>query len=82
MDNATDVGTYFGTTSPEYLRAVFYFGFISKLITAPKKSRSRDTLSRRPLAESMARRRLSPSPNLPGSRPALSSSRLGPIRPT
>lgn len=37
MDNATDVGTYFGTTSPEYLRAVFYFGFISKLITAPKK---------------------------------------------
>jgi len=37
MDNATDVGTYFGTTSPEYLRAVFYFGFVSKLITAAKK---------------------------------------------
>lgn len=37
MDNATDVGTYFGTSSPEYLRAVFYFGFVSKLITAPKK---------------------------------------------
>ncbi len=37
MDNAADVGTYFGTTSAEYLRAVFYFGFISKLITAPKK---------------------------------------------
>ena len=37
MDNATDVGTYFGTSSAEYLRAVFYFGFISKLITAPKK---------------------------------------------
>lgn len=37
MDNATDVATYFGSTSPEYLRAVFYFGFISKLITAPKK---------------------------------------------
>lgn len=37
MDNATDVGTFFGTTSAEYLRAVFYFGFISKLITAPKK---------------------------------------------
>lgn len=37
MDNADDVGAYFGTTSPEYLRAVFYFGFISKLITAPKK---------------------------------------------
>lgn len=37
MDNAADVGTYFGTTSPEYLRAVFYFGFVSKLITAAKK---------------------------------------------
>jgi len=37
MDTADDVGSYFGTTSPEYLRAVFYFGFISKLITAPKK---------------------------------------------
>lgn len=37
MDNAADVGTYFGTTSPEYLRAVFYFAFISKSITAPKK---------------------------------------------
>lgn len=37
MDNATDVATYFGTASSEYLRAVFYFGFISKLITAPKK---------------------------------------------
>lgn len=37
MDNATDVGTYFGLTSAEYLRAVFYFGFVSKLITAPKK---------------------------------------------
>lgn len=37
MENAADVGTYFGTTSPEYLRAAFYFGFISKLITAPKR---------------------------------------------
>lgn len=37
MTNADDVGAYFGTTSPEYLRAVFYFGFISKLIVAPKK---------------------------------------------
>lgn len=37
MDNATDVGTYFGTSSAEYLRAAFYFGFVSKLITAPKK---------------------------------------------
>jgi hypothetical protein len=36
-ESASDVGTYFGTTSPEYLRAVFYFGFISKLITAPRK---------------------------------------------
>lgn len=37
MDTAADVGTYFGTSSAEYLRAVFYFGFVSKLITAPKK---------------------------------------------
>lgn len=37
MTSAADVGAYFGTTSPEYLRAVFYFGFISKLITAPRK---------------------------------------------
>lgn len=37
MTSADDVGAYFGTTSPEYLRAVFYFGFISKLIVAPRK---------------------------------------------
>lgn len=37
MESADDVGDYFGTTSPEYLRAVFYFGFISKLITNAKK---------------------------------------------
>lgn len=37
MENAADVGTYFGLSSPEYLRAVFYFGFVSKLITAPKR---------------------------------------------
>jgi len=37
MTSASDVGAYFGTTSPEYLRAVFYFGFISKLIKAPRK---------------------------------------------
>ena len=37
MDNAADVGTYFGTTSEEYKRAVVYFGFVSKVITAPKK---------------------------------------------
>lgn len=37
MDNAADVAAFFGSTSPEYLRAVFYFGFISKNITAPRK---------------------------------------------
>lgn len=37
MTSADDVKTYFGSASPEYLRAVFYFGFISKLITAPQK---------------------------------------------
>ncbi len=37
MDTADEVGTYFGTSSAEYLRAVWYFGFISKLITAPNK---------------------------------------------
>lgn len=37
MTTAADVGAYFGTTSAEYLRAVFYFGFISKQITAPRK---------------------------------------------
>lgn len=35
--SATDVGNYFGTTSPEYLRALFYFGWISKNITKPSK---------------------------------------------
>lgn len=37
MDNAADVASYFGVTSPEYLRAAFYFGFISKNINAPNK---------------------------------------------
>jgi hypothetical protein len=37
FNNATDVGTYFGTSSTEYLRAVFYFGWISKNITAPNQ---------------------------------------------
>jgi hypothetical protein len=37
FDNADDVGTYFGTTSTEYLRAQFYFGWISKSITSPQK---------------------------------------------
>lgn len=37
MDNVTDVAAYFGIASAEYLRAVFYFGFISKNIKAPRK---------------------------------------------
>lgn len=37
MTNANDVRTYFGSSSPEYARALFYFGFISKLIKAPEK---------------------------------------------
>lgn len=37
MDTLTDVASYFGTASAEYLRAVFYFGFISKNITAARK---------------------------------------------
>ena len=36
FSNAADVGTYFGNTSEEYYRAVFYFSWISKnLTTAP-----------------------------------------------
>lgn len=31
------IGTYFGTTSQEYLRALFYFNFVSKLNTTPQK---------------------------------------------
>jgi hypothetical protein len=37
FDFPEDVGTYFGTDSEEYARAVFYFGWISKLITRAKK---------------------------------------------
>lgn len=37
FENADDVGSYFGFSSVEYLRAVFYFGWISKNITAPRK---------------------------------------------
>lgn len=37
MDNITDVANYFGTGTPEYLRALFYFGFLSKNISAPNK---------------------------------------------
>lgn len=33
--SAADVGVYFGTDSDEYARAVFYFGWVSKNITAP-----------------------------------------------
>lgn len=35
--SAADVATFFGATSAEYLRAVFYFGWVSKAIKAPKK---------------------------------------------
>lgn len=35
--SAAAVGDYFGTSSDEYLRSVFYFGWISKLITKPSK---------------------------------------------
>lgn len=37
FESASDVGSYFGTTSEEYKRAVFYFGWVSKLITTPQK---------------------------------------------
>ncbi len=37
FDNAEDVGTYFGFTSEEYKRAVFYFSWISKNITQARK---------------------------------------------
>lgn len=32
-----EVGQYFGFTSEEYLRAQFYFGFVSKIQTTPRK---------------------------------------------
>jgi hypothetical protein len=37
FESAADVGTYFGSTSDEYKRAVFYFGWVSKNDTAPQK---------------------------------------------
>jgi hypothetical protein len=37
FSDADSVGVYYGFASPEYLRAVFYFSFVSKSITAPKK---------------------------------------------
>lgn len=37
FNTAAAVGTYFGTSSEEYLRASFYFSFISKNITQPNQ---------------------------------------------
>ena len=37
VTSAADALAYFGSTSEEYLRALFYFSWISKNITAPKK---------------------------------------------
>lgn len=37
FDSADDVATYFGSSSEEYLRAAFYFSWISKNITRAKK---------------------------------------------
>lgn len=36
FSSADDVGAYFGTSSQEYLRALFYFGFTSKNIVKPQ----------------------------------------------
>lgn len=36
FSSADSVGSYFGTSSEEYLRALFYFSFISKIITSPQ----------------------------------------------
>lgn len=35
--SAAAVGTYFGTASEEYLRSVFYFGWVSKSISSPQQ---------------------------------------------
>lgn len=37
LTSAADAATYFGSSSVEYLRALFYFSWISKNITAPQK---------------------------------------------
>lgn len=37
ITSAEDARAYFGSSSEEYARALFYFGFISKNIVAPKK---------------------------------------------
>ncbi|OJW21170.1 MAG: hypothetical protein BGO49_24460 [Planctomycetales bacterium 71-10] len=34
--SAANVGSYFGTTSDEYKRATFYFGWVSKNVTSPQ----------------------------------------------
>lgn len=36
FDSAQEVGSYFGLQSEEYLRAVFYFSWISKTLTKPQ----------------------------------------------
>jgi hypothetical protein len=35
--SAADVAAFLGATSAEYLRALFYFGWVSKAIKSPKK---------------------------------------------
>ena len=37
FETLSDVGSYFGTSSEEYARAAFYFGWVSKLVTSPQK---------------------------------------------
>lgn len=37
LDSADDVANYFGSNSEEYKRATFYFGWVSKNISRPKK---------------------------------------------
>lgn len=51
VTSADDALTYFGSTSEEYARAVFYFSFISKAITSPQTLQ----FSRWPSAASVAR---------------------------
>lgn len=37
FNTLADVGIYFGTSSTEYARASFYFGWVNKLATSPQK---------------------------------------------
>lgn len=37
FSNATDVGTFFGTSSEEFRRASAYFGYVSPAISQPKR---------------------------------------------